>query len=164
VRWQTHACSTLEVARPQRAWVIRRTTPEVVEGVRQWAPHHTDCEIAERLNHAGYRSGQGGVFSGSKVEWIRYAYGIKSGCPLGPAAVPNGQRGDHRYSARAAANLLNVSVYTIADWCKAGKLDGLQVAPHGPWWVTLTPEIIAALRKPRRQYKPRRKPPAPAHN
>src|SRR5262245_5245105 len=164
VRWQTHACSTLEVARPQRAWVIRRTNPEVVERVRQWAPHHTDLEIAERLNHAGYRSGQGGVFSGSKVEWIRYAYGIQSGCPLGPVAVPHGQRGDKRYSARAAANLLNVSVYTIADWCKAGKLDGLQVAPRGPWWVTLTPEIIAALRKSRRQYKPRRTPPAPAHN
>src|SRR2546423_91948 len=27
-------------------------------------------------------------------------------------------------------------------------------APRGPWWVTLPPEIIAALRKPRRQYKP----------
>lgn len=156
VRWQTHACSTVEVARPQRAYVIRRTDPEVVECVRQWAPHHTDLDIAARLNHAGYRSGQGGVFSASKVEWIRYAYGITSGCPLGPAAAPQGQRGDGRYSAQAAAALLNVTVYTIADWCKTGKLDGLQVAPHGPWWVTLTPELIAALRKPTRQYKPRR--------
>ena len=164
VRWQTHACSTVEVARPQRAYVIRRTDPEVVERVRQWAPHHTDLDIAARLNHEGYRSGQGGAFSASKVEWIRYAYGIPSGCPLGPAAAPHGQRGDGRYSAQAAAALLNVTVYTIADWCKAGKLDGLQVAPRGPWWVTLTPEMIAALRKPRRQYKPRRKPHAPAHH
>jgi hypothetical protein len=128
----------------------------VVECVRQGAPHHTDLDIAVRLNHAGYRSGQGGVFSASKVEWIRYAYGITSGCPLGPAAAPQGQRGDGRYSAQAAAALLNVTVYTIADWCKTGKLDGLQVAPHGPWWVNLTPELIAALRKPKRQYKPRR--------
>lgn len=164
VRWQTHACSTVEVARPQRAYVIRRTDPEVVERVRQLAPHHTDLAIAARLNHEGYHSGQGGAFSASKVEWIRYAYGITSGCPLGPAAAPHGQRGDGRYSAQAAAALLNVSVYTIADWCKAGKLDGLQVAPHGPWWVTLTPERIAALRKPRRQYKPRRKPLVPAPN
>ena len=79
-----------------------------------------------------------------------------SACPLGPAACPTGQRGDGRYSAQAAAEQLNVSVYTIADWCKAGKLDGVQVAPRGPWWVTLTPEIITALRKPVRQYKPRR--------
>ena len=162
VRWQTHACRTLEVPRPKQAYVIRRTAPAVVERVRQLARHHTDIEIAERLNHEGYLSGQGGAFSASKVDWLRYAYGIKSGCPLGPAACPTGQRGDGRYSARAAAEQLNVSVYTIADWCQAGKLDGLQVAPRGPWWVTLTPEIIAALRKPRRQYKPRRTPQAQA--
>ena len=162
VRWQTHACRTLEVPRPQQAYVIRRTAPAVVERVRQLARHHTDIEIAERLNHEGYLSGQGGAFSARKVDWLRYAYGIKSGCPLGPAACPTGQRGDGRYSARAAAEQLNVSVYTIADWCQAGKLDGLQVAPRGPWWVTLTPEIMAALRKPKRQYKPRRTPHAQA--
>jgi hypothetical protein len=152
------------VPRPKQAYVIRRTAPEVVERVRQLARHHTDIEIAECLNHEGYLSGQGGAFSASKVDWLRYAYGITSGCPLGPAACPTGQRGDGRYSTQAAAALLNVSVYTIADWCKAGKLDGLQVAPRGPWWVTLPPEIIAALRKPRRQYKPRRKPHAQANN
>jgi DNA invertase Pin-like site-specific DNA recombinase len=164
VRWQTHACRTLEVPRPKQAYVIRRTAPEVVERVRQLAQHHTDIEIAARLNHEGYLSGQGGAFSARKVDWLRYAYGITSGCPLGPAACPTGQRGDGRYSTQAAAALLNVSVYTIADWCKAGKLDGRQVAPRGPWWVTLTPEIIAALRKPRRQYKPRRQSHAQANN
>jgi DNA invertase Pin-like site-specific DNA recombinase len=156
VRWQTHACSTLTVDRPKQAYVIRRTPPEVIERVRQLARDHTDLQIAARLNQEGHRSGQDGTFSASKVDWLRYAYGIKSGCPLGPAACPTGQRGDGRYSAQAAAALLNVSVYTIADWCKAGKLDGVQVAPRGPWWVTLHPEVIAALRKPVRQYKPRR--------
>ena len=71
VRWQTHACSPLEVARPQRAWVIRRTHPEVVERVRQWAPHHTALDSAERLTHAGYRRGQGGAVSASQGEWLR---------------------------------------------------------------------------------------------
>jgi DNA invertase Pin-like site-specific DNA recombinase len=156
VRWQTRACSTLEVPRPKPAYVMRRTASEVVERMRQLAPNHTDIEIAERLNQEGYRSGQGGALTASKVNWLRYAYGIKSGCPLGPAACPTGQRGDGRYSARAAAELLNVSVYTIADWCKSGKLDGVQVASRGPWWVVLSPEIITALRKPVRQYKPRR--------
>jgi DNA invertase Pin-like site-specific DNA recombinase len=162
VRWQTHACSTLEVPRPKPAYVIRRTAPAVVERMRQLAREHTDIEIAERLNAEGYRGGQGGAFTPSKVDWLRYAYGIKSGCPLGPAACPTGQRGDGRYSARAAAALLNVSVYTIADWCKAGTLDGVQVAPRGPWWITLTPEVISALRKPVRQYKPRRATTQPA--
>jgi hypothetical protein len=160
VRWHTHACSTLEVPRPKPASVVRRTAPEVIERLEQLSREHTDIGIAECLNQEGYRSGQGGAFTASKVNWLRYAYGLKSDCPLGPAACPSGQRGDGRYSAQAAAALLNVSVSTIADWCKAGKLDGVQVAPRGPWWVTLPPEIIAALRKPRRQYKPRRKPQA----
>jgi DNA invertase Pin-like site-specific DNA recombinase len=156
VRWQTHACSTLEVPRPKPAYVVRRTAPEVIERIEQLCRDHTDIGIAQCLNHEGYRSGQGGAFTASKVNWLRYAYGIQSGCPLGPAACPSGQRGDGHYSAQAAAALLNVTVYTIADWCKAGKLDGVQVAPRGPWWVQLPPEIISALRKPRRQYKPRR--------
>jgi hypothetical protein len=160
VRWQTHACSTLEVPRPTPAYVVRRTAPEVIERLEQLSRDPTDIGIAECLNQEGYRSGQGGACTASKVNGLRYAYGLQSGCPLGPAACPSGQRGDGRYSAQAAAALLNVSVYTIADWCKAGKLDGLQVVPRGPWWVTLPPEIIAALRKPRRQYKPRRQPQA----
>jgi hypothetical protein len=53
-----------------------------------------------------------------------------------------------------------VSVSTIAEWCKAGTLDGVQVAPRGPWWVKLPPEVISALRKPVRQSKPRRAQPA----
>jgi hypothetical protein len=155
VRWQTHACSTLDVPRPKPAYVVRRTAPEVIACIRQWAPDHTASEIAERLNQEGYRSGQGSAFTASKVDWLRYAYGIKSGCPLGPAACPSGQRGDGCYRARTAADLLNVTVYTIADWCKAGKLDGVQVAPRGPWWVQLTPELRGAWRKPVRQAKPR---------
>ena len=164
VRWQTQACSTLEVARPTPAYVIRRTAPEVIERIGQLARTHIDIEIATRLNDAGYRSGQGGAFTARMVKWLRYAHGIKSGCPLGPVACPTGQRGDGRYSAQAAAALLNVTVYTIADWCKSGKLDGVQMAPRGPWWVVLTSEIITALRKPVRQYKPRRAKNGPGSN
>jgi DNA invertase Pin-like site-specific DNA recombinase len=148
VRWQTQACSTLEVVRPRPSCEVRRTVPAVVTRVRELAPTHTDKQIADRLNAAGFTSGQGGVFSASKVEWIRYAYHIPSGCPQGPAACPQGQRGDGRYSTQAAAALLHVTVYTVADWCKGGKLDGVQATPHGPWWVKLTPAAIAALRKP----------------
>jgi hypothetical protein len=64
-------------------------------------------------------------------------------------------RGDGRYAARTAAELLQVDVGTMADWCAAGKLAYVQSAPHGPRWITLTPATIAALRKPVRQRKPR---------
>ena len=156
VRWQTQACRTLEGPRPTPAYVGRRTTPAVIERIEQLCRDHTDIGIAESLNHVGYRSGQGGAFTASKVNGLRYAYGLKSGWPLGPAACPSGQRGDGRYSAQAAAALRNVTVSTLADWCKAGTLHGVQVAPRGPWWVTRAPELISALRKPKRQDKPRR--------
>src|SRR4029434_8885908 len=53
VRWQTHACSTLEVPRPQPAYVVRRTAPEVSDCLRQWAQEHSDSQRAERLTEAG---------------------------------------------------------------------------------------------------------------
>ncbi len=156
VRWQTEAGSTVEIPRPQRAADAKRTPPAVLTRVRELAPTHTDVQIAARLNTEGFVGGSGGAFSPSKIQWIRYVYQIKSGCPQGPVACPQGQRGDGRYSARAAATLLNVTVYTIAEWCKAGKLDGQQMVPRGPWWVLLPPEVITTLRKPVQQRWTRR--------
>jgi Recombinase zinc beta ribbon domain len=148
VRWQTEACSTLDISRPQRAADVKRTAPAVIVRVRELALTHTDDDVAAQLNAEGFRSGSGDSFSTSKIEWIRYVYHIKNGCPRGPAACPTGQRGDGRYSARAAAALLNVNVSTIAHWCQTGQLNGVQTAPHGPRWVLVTPEVIATLRKP----------------
>jgi hypothetical protein len=156
LRWQTEATTTVEVPRPPRSCDARRTPAAVVEHVRVLATDHTDRQIADRLNAAGYKSGRGGPFTPSKVQWIRYVHGIGSGCPEGPTACAQGRRGDGRCSARAAAQALNVDVSTIAAWCKSGRLDGIQTNPHGPWWVRLTPEVIERVRKPvRRRWQKR---------
>jgi hypothetical protein len=147
VRWQTEACTALDIPRPKRAADARRTSPEVITRVRELAVTQTDEQIAEHLNVEHFRSGSGGTFTAKRVQWIRFVYHIQSGCPHGPAACPSGQRGDGRYSARAAATLLNVNVSTIASWCETGQLDGVQTAPRGPRWIRLTPEVIATLRK-----------------
>jgi DNA invertase Pin-like site-specific DNA recombinase len=154
--WQTEAATTVQVPRPPRSCDARRTSAAVVERVRVLATDHTDRQIADRLNAAGCKSGRGGPFTPSKVQWIRYVHGIGSGCPEGPTACAQGRRGDGRCSARAAAQALNVDVSTIAAWCKSGHLDGVQTNPHGPWWVRLTPEVIERLRKPvRRRWQKR---------
>ncbi|HEY3230304.1 MAG TPA: recombinase family protein [Roseiflexaceae bacterium] len=157
IRWQTDACTTLEVSRPPRSCDKRRTPAGVVSRIGELAASHADDQIAVLLNMEGATPGLGGSFTASKVAWIRYANSIPSGCPAAPGACPSGQRGDGRYSARAAAQLLNVDVSTIADWCLTGQLDYLQEHPHGPRWIALAPETIAALRKPVRQRKPRRR-------
>jgi hypothetical protein len=155
IRWQTHACSTLEVTRPPRSYDARRTSAQVIARIRALAAAHTDVQIAEQLNSEALKPGASGAFTASKVNWIRNAYHIPSACPQAPGACPTGQRGDGRYSAKAAAALLNVDVSTVADWCTSGRLDHVQSAAHGPRWITLTPELIAGLRKPHRQRKPR---------
>jgi DNA invertase Pin-like site-specific DNA recombinase len=151
VRWQSNACTRVEVARPRRSCDIRRTDPAVVQRIRVLANSHTDQQIADLLNEEGFTPGLSTSFTTGKVQWLRYAHDIPSGCPAGPAACATGQRGDGRYSVQAAAQLLNVTISTVVAWCKAGRLDGTQATPHGPWWVRLTPEIIAELRKPQRR-------------
>ena len=156
VRWQTDACTAVEIPRPPRSCELRRTPAAVVARIRDLAPTHSDPEIAAVLEAEGHRPGLGGVFTAAKVQWVRWRYGLPRSRPARPAARSEHPRADGRYSARAAAELLNVDVGTIADWCTAGRLDCLQEAPHHPRWITLTPERIAALRKPVRQRKPRR--------
>ncbi|WP_211221227.1 hypothetical protein [Ktedonobacter racemifer] len=154
IRWQTEALTRLAIPRHKKSWEERQTSQEVVARVRELSPPHTNAQIAAKLNEEGERAGMGGSFTTSKIEWIRYAYHIPTGCPERPRAAPTGQRGDGRYSARAAAELLNVDVSTIAEWCKTGRLESVRSTPLGPRWVTLTPEIISALRKPiKRKWK-----------
>jgi hypothetical protein len=156
IRWQTEACTVLEVARPRRSCETRRTDPVVMARIRVLTPDHTDTQIAAILDKEGLRSGTQGVFTVKKVQWIRHAYSLASACPEGPAACQKGYRGDGRCTAQVAAEQLNVTVYTIADWCKSGRLDGIQAVPHGPWWIRLTPEVITELRKPIRRCWSRR--------
>src|SRR5437588_701505 len=157
IRWQTEALTALSIPRYKRSWEERQTSPHVVERVREWSPTQTATQIATLLNEEGLCPGLGGSFTASKVDWIRAAYSIPLACPEGPGFRPSGQRGDGRYSALAAAELLNVNVSTIADWCNSGRLESVRAGTHGPRWITLTPESIAELRKPvQRHWKRRR--------
>ncbi len=157
LRWQTEAHTSLVIPRLKKSWEVRQTSPQVVARVRELARTHTATQIANLLNEEGLCSGLGSSFTASKVDWIRAAYQIPLACPEGPGFCPTGQRGDGRYSALAAAELLNVNVSTIADWCNAGLLESIRAHPHGPRWITLTPDIIARLRKPTQRHWKRRR-------
>jgi hypothetical protein len=159
IRWQTGALTAFDIARLRKSWEVRQTNPQAVAHSRALAPAHTDQQIAVCLHAAGWQAGLGGLFTPSKVSGIRWAYGMATGCPERPKACPSGQRGDGRYAARKAAELLHVHVSTLSEWCKQGRLDGVRSTPMGPRWITLTPEIITAWKRltPRRH---RRRQPA----
>jgi hypothetical protein len=149
IRWQSEAVSTASAERPKPAYAAKRTDATVVAFVREKALRHTDEQISELLNQAGFKPGQGGSFTRSKVKWVRYAYRIETACPeMQHGTEP---RGDGRYSTRAAAALLNVDISTVMAWCKSGQLDGLQRGPDKPWWIRLTPRELEHLRKPVKQ-------------
>jgi DNA invertase Pin-like site-specific DNA recombinase len=156
IRWQTEARTRLSIPRLKKNWELRQTSPQVVNRIRELAPTHTESQIAELLNAEGAQAGMGGVLTTRKVGWIRHAYQIPLDCPERPQVAANGQRGDGRYSALAAAELLNVNVSTIADWCNAERLECIRACPRGPRWITLTPEIIATLRQPIQRHWKRR--------
>jgi DNA invertase Pin-like site-specific DNA recombinase len=156
IRWQTGALTKFQIPRANKSWEVRKTDTRAVALIRQLAADHTDQQIALHLNEAGLRAGEGGVFTRSKVCWIRHTNKIVTGCPERPSDCATGQRADGRYSALAAAELLNVHVCTISEWCKTGILDGIRTKPLGPRWIKLTPEIIAKLRRPvKRRHHPR---------
>jgi len=156
IRWRTEACTVLRLPRPQRSCDARRTDRAAVARLRALAADTPDRQIAAMLDREGFRSGTGHQFTTNIVKQLRYSYAIPSGCPDGPTAAAQGYRADGRCCAKVAADRLNVNVSTIAAWCQSGILDAIQSGPHGPWWIKLTPEIIARLRKPTRRSWSRR--------
>jgi hypothetical protein len=85
------------------------------------------------------------------VRQLRAAYGIESGCPVHPRFCAAGKRDDGRQSTRAVAELLGRDMSTVVGWCRTGRLDAMQTARDGPWWIKLTAVNIAELSKPNEQ-------------
>lgn len=151
VRWQTGAVSASTIPRRKRVDEIWRTSDETIARIRTLAAHQTDRQIAAQLNGEGLTTGIGQEFNRARVQWVRSKYGIPSGCPDMPNPREIGPRGDGCYSAKSAAQLLNVSISTINRWCCSGKLESAQAIAYGPRWITLTPKIIEKFRKPIKQ-------------
>jgi DNA invertase Pin-like site-specific DNA recombinase len=156
LRWQTGALTMFALPRRRRSWEGRQTEPCAGARLRELASAYTAQQIAVRLNADGGNAGLGGRFTPSKGGWIGGAYGIATGCPERPQACPRGQRGDGRSSAPKAAELLPVQGSTISEWGKQGRLDGRRSAPMSPRWMRLTPELLAAWRRPSRRRHRRR--------
>ena len=78
VRFKGGTRTTLVLPRPQAAWEIWQTPPQIVAEIDRLLDQHTEGEIARLLNDRGLRSGKGHRFHRRLVNQIRRRYGLKS--------------------------------------------------------------------------------------
>jgi hypothetical protein len=142
--WQTTACTQVNVTL-NTAPGVHKTDPEVIATIRKLALTHTDQEIADYFNEAGIKSQHELTFSKSRVSALRRFYDISS-LHSARSAIPLDK--DGRCSVRAAARILNVRMYLVTKWCQQGRLDAVKSKPNSYWWINLTPEKIAELKRP----------------
>jgi DNA invertase Pin-like site-specific DNA recombinase len=142
--WHTEATTELVVPRPDKRERLR-TPHVVVEAIARLTTGRTDDAMATALNELGLRSGRDKPFTADAVAWSRFKYGIrKPGSDPRIAARPDA-RPDGRFSTRALATRLGVTISTIHYWRTHGIIPAIQETPSGPWWHTVTPDILAAL-------------------
>jgi hypothetical protein len=143
--WHTTATTDLVVARMQPTERVR-TPPQVIEAIAALTVGRTDAAIAEALNAQGLTSGRGRPFTAKAVAWIRHYYDIRKPGSERQVAARTTARADGRYSTRALATRLGVSIATIHYWREHGMLPAIQELPGGPWWHEITPEVLERLR------------------
>ena len=126
----------------------RLGTPEIViQAVRELAYGRTDDKIADALNERGLTSATGRSFTASSVAWIRLKFKIPKPESDNRVAFHLGIREDGCYSTRALAQELGVGINTIHYWREQGVVPAMRETPHGPWWHTVTPEVLQMLRQ-----------------
>jgi len=141
VEWKSGAYSELEVRLPAPSYSLK-TDPEIINLIRTMGVDHTNQEIADHLNKAGYRNKHGGAFTRVRVKKLRYRYSF--------VEQLDGQRletGERLYSMAATARLLGVRVTTIRAWRQKGVFESVQEESGGPWMIKLDPSRISELHK-----------------
>lgn len=158
IRWLTGARHEVEAPWPSKP-ESHETDPEILDIIRRLAPTHTDEDIAEYLNQNGYRSLRGKRFYRALIVGLRWRRGIAKVYARRRPAGFSGRREDELYTLKAAAQVLGVAYSHVHSWCRRGKVEFIQPAPHGMRWVKLTDEDIIRLRqsvRPRKPNRPRR--------
>jgi hypothetical protein len=116
VRFRGGQSTSLHIPIPPTAWQARQTHPDVLALIDELLERHTDAEVAERLNRAGHRSGEGEPFTARIVLHLRRAHTL--------ASHADRLRAKGLLTLTEAAHRLGVHTGTIKDWHRAGLLVG----------------------------------------
>jgi DNA invertase Pin-like site-specific DNA recombinase len=135
IRWHTGATDELVVARYQQIKQWGHTDPGAVDMVRSLA-HLTNREIADRLDHAGYKTGAGRPFRCREVANLRIYHNIPPAASLNDGTLPASQ----------VAERLGVCPHTVINWINKRWLTGHRGLDNR-WHVPFGPEVEAACRE-----------------
>ena len=116
VRFRGGQTISLTTPMPPMAWQARQTEPDTLNLLDRLLDEHTDAEVAEQLNAADHRSGEGKPFTARIVLHLRRAHQLPSHADrLRAAGMLN---------LTEIAERLHVHPSTIKDWNAAGFLTG----------------------------------------
>ena len=110
IRWQSGAAEQHTITRPPG--VIKRTPPQALDLIRRLGPHHSNTEIADKLNASGLRTGTSRPFDARAVSQLRTHHRLPRQTLLR----------DDEVTVSQAAERLGVNEHTIYYWINHGQL------------------------------------------
>ncbi|WP_239342411.1 recombinase family protein [Frankia sp. CiP3] len=134
IRWKGGALTELTVPGRRRPPAIR-TDEDTVDLIRRLAVHYPDATIAGILNRQGRRTARGLTFTATRVQSLRFHWGIPCHQP-----DPDQPRGDLLTIADAAKQL-GIAPSTLHRWLGDGFVAGEQDTPGAPWRIRMTDQL-----------------------
>lgn len=146
INWQTGASSAHELTRYDIGYQAYGDGEQIEKRIRQLhAEHHTDKQIAARLNAEGYRTTHGGTFRFQNIWHLRQRWGLVN-IKAGEMTPDRLHWSDGAYTILGIMQAVSVSKDTVHRWRKEGRLQGCQQGPYMPWRFHLTQEQLQTLR------------------
>jgi len=124
IHWKGGVHTEFRMPKPQSS-VMKKTTKEDLELIRELAQRHDDGEIARVLNKLGRKTAKGNRWRADRVKTTRRKYGI-----VGPAPRDTTEE---IIGIESAAEYCKVSSTTIRKLAAKGILKFEQIAPYAPW-------------------------------
>ncbi|MBK5256503.1 MAG: recombinase family protein, partial [Vicinamibacteria bacterium] len=125
VRFRGGATTTLTLPRPLTAQQLRATHDDVRRQIDALLDEYTDAQVARVLNERALHTGAGDTFDGVSVQWVRFAYRLKS---LKQRLLDSGWLTQQEMSSR-----LGVKRSTLGRWRQAGRIDARICNDIGEW-------------------------------
>ena len=138
LRWKGGAITELTVPLKRKPPKIR-TSEDTIDLLRRLAVHYPDAQIAGILNRQHRTTARGMSFTASRVQSLRYHWGIPRHQP--GHDLPEGDL----LNVTQAARELRIAPSTLLRWLNDGFVAGEQVTPGAPWQIRLTTQLRGML-------------------